>query len=64
VETSDTSFEANLRASFLDNNVFVLVLLVSVVKFRDLLEDPECLAVQLFLQVHREDILESVLLAH
>ena len=64
VETSQSSLEANFLASFLDNDILVLVLFISMIEFWDLLKDPECLAIQLLLQVNRKDILEGVLLAH
>ena len=49
LESSQSSLEADFRAAVIDNEVLLLVLLVSMVELWDLTDDPECLSVKLLL---------------
>jgi len=64
VETSDASLEANFTAVFFHDNLFALIGLIGVVKFRDLADDPEGLSVELLFQINRKQVRHLVLVAH
>jgi hypothetical protein len=51
MEASETSFKAHFTAILLHIDLLALILLVSVVKLRDLPNDPESLAFELLLKI-------------
>jgi hypothetical protein len=56
VESNKSCLEADLVAGLLDNHLFSLILLISVIKFWDLFDDPEGLSIKLLLQIWFKEI--------
>jgi len=56
VETSESSFEANLVSCFFEDDLFALVLFVGVVELGNLKQNPKSLAVELLSQVGIEEL--------
>lgn len=51
VEASQTSFKTNFVSSLFENDLFALILFISVIKLWDLEQNPKCLPIELFTKV-------------
>jgi len=63
-EPNQPSLKTDLITCFLKHNLLALELFISVIKFRNLLNDPEGLTVKLLFEVSVQQVLHVELITH